>query len=83
MEHEYEDCSWQETYKAMGCELPYEDSEPEETDEYNELTQTVDEIRIPLNPPRPAPESPYIPDICKQEASTFNIYEPSFTLFGK
>jgi hypothetical protein len=83
MDTDSDDCSWQDTYKTMGCELPYEDdSEPDEIDDDNELTRTVDEIRVPLNPPRPAPESPYIPDYCAQEAVS-DIYEPTFGLFGR
>lgn len=77
---DYENCSWQDTYWAMGCDIPYEDDNGDDLSE-----PTVDEIRIPLTTfethPRPEPRNPYLPDI-SPEITPFDTLEPSFALIG-
>ena len=80
---EYDDCSWQDTYKVMGCEIPYEDDyKPEEIEDLDIQDEFIVPITAFPNQPRPEPKNPYLPDITPPEFTPFDAYEPSFTIVG-
>lgn len=83
MDKDYEYCDWQDTYRAMGCELPYDDDEENE-DASDPAIVTLLGIQSPIAViPQSNEQIPLQPDIIQPETMFSDIYEPSVALFGK
>ena len=79
MECDYEDESWQETYKSLGCEVPYEGADDAEE-------PGLDEDGFDEEYPGPTPldrENPLEPDLTMASPMGMGIFEHPMAFAGR